>query len=178
MKLKALMEEELANLRIADEEEDLVCDPDKTEEVKEEFKLCLVGKVLTNGAVHFPSMRSVLAELLHPIEGVSITDLEDKRVLFRLYNELDLWRVTNGIPWFFNRHLILFHRLEKGEDPMMVTLFYTNFWVQIHNLPIGSMSVGMANRLGDFIGKFLEYDTSIIAKGVKRDMRIKVCLDV
>ncbi|MFQ6647653.1 hypothetical protein Gotur_021131 [Gossypium turneri] len=40
------MEEELANLNIVDEE-----------------KLCLVGRVLTNSVVHFPSMRNTFADL-------------------------------------------------------------------------------------------------------------------
>ncbi|KAH1121889.1 hypothetical protein J1N35_005049 [Gossypium stocksii] len=43
-------------------------------------------------------------------------------------------QVLNGAPWTFNNHLLVIHHLEDGEDPM---------------------------KLGDFIGKFLEYDGSI-----------------
>lgn len=41
------MEDELVNLRLVDEEDDPVCDPNEVEEVEEEFNFCLVGKVLT-----------------------------------------------------------------------------------------------------------------------------------
>lgn len=95
-----------------------------------------------------------------------------------IYNKLDLKRVINGTPWCFSRHLLQFHRLEKGENPMQVPLFFFNFWVQIHNFPVGSMSVGMEKQLGDFIGNFIDYDSSIIMKGEQKYMTIRVCLDV
>ncbi|PPS15623.1 hypothetical protein GOBAR_AA04946 [Gossypium barbadense] len=65
------MEDELTNLNVADDEEDPISDQEYREEIDDEFRLCLVGKVLINSAVHFPFMRTVLAELWHPIEGVS-----------------------------------------------------------------------------------------------------------
>lgn len=172
------IEEEFANLSIANEEDEPIWDQEEEEDNEDENNSCLVGKVLTNSAVHFILMRSVLAELWHPIEGVTISKMEDKRILFRFYNELDIARVIVGMPWFFNRHLILFHRLQKEEDPIRVPLIFTMFWVQIHDLPIGSMSTYMAAQLGNFLGKFLKYETVIISMGTKKYMRIKVQTDV
>ncbi|KAG8473252.1 hypothetical protein CXB51_035234 [Gossypium anomalum] len=103
------MEEDLANLSIGDKEEDLLLEQDEEEGYENDFYMCLVGKILTNGIVHFPSMRNVLAELWHLI------GIEEKRTLFLFYNELDLKRVIDSMPWFFNRHLIISHRLEKME---------------------------------------------------------------
>lgn len=59
----ASMTEELASLSIADEEDEHVHDQEEEEEGEEEFNLCLIGKVLTNSAVHFPSLRLVLSKL-------------------------------------------------------------------------------------------------------------------
>ncbi|MBA0867770.1 hypothetical protein Goshw_003827 [Gossypium schwendimanii] len=42
----------------------------------------------------------------------------------------------------------------KGEDPMEVPLVFTNFWVQIHDLPSGLMFKDMARQFRNFIGKF------------------------
>ncbi|MBA0845366.1 hypothetical protein Goarm_022139 [Gossypium armourianum] len=42
-----------------------------------------------------------------------ISDLGEKQYLFRFYN-----KVVNGVPWAFNNHLLVFHRLENNEDPM------------------------------------------------------------
>lgn len=67
---------------------------------------------------------------------------------------------------------------EEGERSIAVPLFFSNFWVQIHKLPDGSMSEGMARQLGNFIGQFLEYDAKILTKGFQKIMRIRVCIDV
>lgn len=82
------------------------------------------------------------------------------------------------MPWFFNRNLIVFHQLVRGEDPSIVLLWETVFWVQIHNLPNGFMTEGMARQIGDFISRFLEYDTSLVTKGFGQYMRIRVSIDV
>ncbi|MBA0874273.1 hypothetical protein Goshw_014467 [Gossypium schwendimanii] len=148
------MEDELENLNLEYEEEEAIYGQE--EEKIEEFRYCLVGRVLTESAIHFPSMKNVLAELWHPIESVAITKIEDKRILSRFYNEIDIQRVVNDIPWFFNRYMIIFHRLMKGKNSLQ----------------------GMAQQLGNFIGVFLGYDTLFATKGEKQYMRIRVNLDV
>ncbi|KAH1075468.1 hypothetical protein J1N35_027796 [Gossypium stocksii] len=145
------------------------------------YDLCLVGRVLTDSVVHFPSLKNTLVDLWHPLRGVSISEMENKRIrriLFRFYSEIDLKRVLDGLPWFFNRHLILFHRLTEGEDPDSVPLWYSAFWVQIHNLPVGVTSEGTARQFGDFVRKFLEYDTSLVTRGGGSFMRVRVSIDV
>lgn len=82
------------------------------------------------------------------------------------------------MPWFFNKHLIIFHYLIKREDHVQVLLDYTTFWVQIHNLSLGLMSEGLARQFGNFIGRFIEYDVALTTKGVRKFMRIKICLGV
>ncbi|KAH1130789.1 hypothetical protein J1N35_002167 [Gossypium stocksii] len=142
------MEEDLIDLNLDDLEDDPIVRINEIGEDDDEFRLCLVGRVLTNSSIHFPSLRNVLSELRHPIKGVTITEIKAKRILFRLYNEVDLKRLMDEIPWFFNSHLIVFHKLLRGEDPLTVLLQHINFWVQVHNLPSRSMSEGMARQLG------------------------------
>lgn len=61
---------------------------------------------------------------------------------------------------------------------MTVPLSFSEFWVQIHELPPGLMSVTMAMQFGNFIGSFIKYDTTVPALGVLKFLRIKVRLDV
>ncbi|KAK5824816.1 hypothetical protein PVK06_019600 [Gossypium arboreum] len=119
-------------------------------------------------------MRNILAELWHPLEGVSITEIEEKRIMFRFYNEIDLKRVMDEIPSFFNMHLIIFHRLTRGEDPVQIPLFHANFWVQIHSLLLGFMSEGMARYFRNFIREFIEYVAALVTRGVRKFMLEKL----
>ncbi|KAK5817476.1 hypothetical protein PVK06_022400 [Gossypium arboreum] len=141
------------------------------------YDLCLVGRVLTDSVVNFPSLKNTLADLWHLLRGVAISELEGKQILFKFYSDIDLNRVMDGKPWFFNRRLIIFHRLTGGEDPITVPLWDTAFRVQIHNLPIGFVTEGMARQFGDFIVVFLKYDASMVARGISKFMRIRVLIN-
>ncbi|MBA0817944.1 hypothetical protein Gohar_027852, partial [Gossypium harknessii] len=136
--------EELASLSILDDEEDLI----QTNEMRMQW-------------------RRILGRLWHPLGVVSITDIGEKRSLFQFYHELDLKRVLQGMPWFFNRHLILFYQLVHGEDSLQVPLVFSEFWVQVHNSPMGIMSKGMARQFGNFIGQILDYDAGFVIREIK-----------
>ncbi|MBA0849139.1 hypothetical protein Goshw_012043 [Gossypium schwendimanii] len=92
--------------------------------------------------------------------GISISDLGEKRFLFWSYVEVDIARVIQGSPWTFSNHLLVFHRLEKGEDPLQVLLYYVDFWVQVHDLPVGFYNEQLARRGSNEIGCVLEGNTT------------------
>ncbi|KAG8500486.1 hypothetical protein CXB51_002742 [Gossypium anomalum] len=76
------MEEELASLSLLDEEE--------------------VAFQEEEGVID-PSFQFYL---WHPIGGIYIIDLGNKRYLFQFFNEVDVQRVISGTPWFFNRKFL------------------------------------------------------------------------
>ncbi|PPR88323.1 hypothetical protein GOBAR_AA32369 [Gossypium barbadense] len=88
-----------------------------------------------------------MADLWHPIGGISITDLGKKRVLFQFFYKVDMNRVLERTSWSFNNHLLLMHKIQLGKDSSMLPLIYAEFWVQIHGLPLGLMSEAMRNSL-------------------------------
>ncbi|MBA0608547.1 hypothetical protein Godav_020752, partial [Gossypium davidsonii] len=61
---------------------------------------------------------NTLANVWHPIGGVVISDLGEKRFLFKLFHDVDIDKVIKGAPWTFNNHLLVFLRLLEDEDPM------------------------------------------------------------
>lgn len=61
---------------------------------------------------------------------------------------------------------------------MFVPLVFSNWWIQIHDLPLDFYRDSMAVQFGNFIGRFLEYDTKQLAIGNMNYMRIRVQLDV
>ncbi|MBA0751815.1 hypothetical protein Gogos_000715 [Gossypium gossypioides] len=119
-----------------------------------------------------------MADLWHRIGGIFILDLGEKRYLFQFFYEMEKNRVLKGIPSFFNNHLLLMHKNQPRENPLLVPLLSDEFWVQVHDLPPGLMSATMAHQFGSFLGTFLEYDAIIPTRGVQIFMRIKVWLDV
>ncbi|MBA0664969.1 hypothetical protein Goklo_004897, partial [Gossypium klotzschianum] len=96
-------------------------------------------------------MRAVMANLWHPLAGISITEVGEKRFVFQFYCEMDFDRVVKGAPWTFNNHLLVFHHLKHGDDPL---------------------------EFGDFIGNFVDYDVKAIAGRLRNYMRIRVKIDI
>lgn len=60
-----------------------------------------------------------------------------------------------------------------GEVPNEVPLNDIALWLQIYKLPYDTFSEAMGRSLGNYIGKFLEYDTPW-----KKFMRVRVELDI
>ncbi|MBA0753514.1 hypothetical protein Gogos_021582 [Gossypium gossypioides] len=61
------MEEKLANLNIDEIEDIPVRSVEEEIRFYEDYNLCLVGRVLTESVVHFPSLRNMSADLWHPL---------------------------------------------------------------------------------------------------------------
>ncbi|MBA0842187.1 hypothetical protein Goarm_002031, partial [Gossypium armourianum] len=172
------MENELAQLSINDEEEEIIHIPiDPNRENRGEI-FQLVGCFLTASTIHFPAMKSTMANLWHPVKGVRICDLGEKRYLFQFFHAMDMNRVLKGSPWTFNNHLLVLYKLELGEDPLQIPLVLTPFWVQIYNIPTGLFSDSLAVQLGNFLGNFMEHDISLLGKGNRNFMRIRVQIDI
>ncbi|PPS05347.1 hypothetical protein GOBAR_AA15318 [Gossypium barbadense] len=88
------MEEGIANLKLMDEEKEKF--NEESAMVEWNYQYCLVGPCLTDSVVHFPSLRNTMADLWHPIAGICISDLGDKRYLFQFFHEVDIKRVISA----------------------------------------------------------------------------------
>lgn len=74
-------------------------------------------------------------------------------------------RVVNGTGWTFNNHLLTIHCLQKWEDQLKVPLIFAYFQTQVHDVPIGLRNESLARQLGDFLGKFVEYNSASLGRG-------------
>ncbi|KAK5836445.1 hypothetical protein PVK06_012234 [Gossypium arboreum] len=90
----AVMENDLATLQISEAEDDEILIVAALTTPKPLYDLCLVGFFMAS-VIHFPAMRTALANLWHPlgVGDVPITDLGDKRFLFQFF-----YRVVTGAP--------------------------------------------------------------------------------
>ncbi|PPR94804.1 hypothetical protein GOBAR_AA25865 [Gossypium barbadense] len=121
------METELAGLTINEEEDEILEIPVDPVLGKEMSEFQLVSCFLTASIIYFPAMKSTMANLWHPVRGVQIRDLGDKRYLFQFFHIMDMERVIKGSPWTFNNHLLVLYKLQWGEDPLKVPLIFTPF---------------------------------------------------
>ncbi|MBA0594235.1 hypothetical protein Gorai_011147, partial [Gossypium raimondii] len=172
------IDDSIADLSLEYDEDETIQFGAESSESETLYANCFVGMFLTSSVVNFQAMRLTLANFWHPIEGVSISNLGNERFLFKFYFEVDVNKVEKNGSWNFNSHLLVLHRLKEEEDPLSVQLNWVDFWMLIHDLPLGFMSEAVARQLGSFIGVFLEYDASTTQLGYKRIMMLNVRIDV
>ncbi|CAN1786969.1 Uncharacterized protein At4g02000 [Linum perenne] len=119
-----------------------------------------------------------MAGVWRPGRKMEIEDIGNKLILFRFNHSIDLRRVVDSGPWTFDQSLLILRELKEGETPESVELCYADFWIQVRDLPAGLYSMTVGRALGDYIGKFLEYDPNSLYGGPDSYMRIRVRVDV
>ncbi|MFQ6651734.1 hypothetical protein Gotur_023940 [Gossypium turneri] len=82
------MVDDLVNLRLSNEEEDAFQEDAK--KIERDIKFSLVRTCLTNSVLHFPSLRNTMTDLWHPIGGIAITNIGEKRYSFKFFHTVDM----------------------------------------------------------------------------------------
>ncbi|MBA0746461.1 hypothetical protein Gogos_008980 [Gossypium gossypioides] len=92
------MEDYIASFSLEEVEEDSIQLGVESVDNGISYANCFARMFLTSSVVHFQAMRSTLANVWHHIGGVSISDLENDRFLFRFYFKVDVdWVERNGL---------------------------------------------------------------------------------
>ncbi|GMI89810.1 hypothetical protein HRI_002650300 [Hibiscus trionum] len=73
---------DLAGLTINTGEDEILQDDVADSDPKLSYENCFVGSFLTSSVIHFVSMRATLANVWHPLRGISIFDLSEGILLF------------------------------------------------------------------------------------------------
>ncbi|TXG72874.1 hypothetical protein EZV62_001453 [Acer yangbiense] len=122
--------------------------------------LCLVGKVLTSKVVNKDAFRDVLKRIWRVNGGVEIEPIEDNIFEFQFTNLEARQRVFSGGPWRFDNAIILLEEPTRSGEIANMEFNRTEFWVQIHNLPLLCMSEGIGLFLGRMIGDMVQPSVS------------------
>ncbi|CAH9129274.1 unnamed protein product [Cuscuta epithymum] len=138
----------------------------------------MVGTITSEKSVRFSQFRDIMASVWKPKNGVSITEIGPRRYVFQFYNEEDVTRVVEEGPWLFDQNLIVMSRLKEGDIPMSVPLNKADFWVQVHDIPVGYFTTENAERIGNFLGIFIKVDDNNFSENWESFMRIRVCIDL
>lgn len=96
-----------------------------------------------------------MPEFMRPVCQMSIKEVDDNMYLFQFFHPRDMERVLKKGPWSFDGHLLVLGILQQGSTPKSVSLNHIPFWVQVHDVPIGCMSITAGKQLGNFVGEYI-----------------------
>ncbi|XP_031092274.1 uncharacterized protein LOC115996968 [Ipomoea triloba] len=151
---------------------------DFTLDQEEDLRFSLVGKLITDKTVKFPFMRDTMATVWRPGKGMAVKELTNNIFLFQFFHEIDVQRILNDGPWSFEKNLLILTRFQPNISPLTMDLNRTDFWIQVHDLPMGFFPEKTAKAIGDFIGKFVCTDENSFDGWGRSHLRIRVSIDV
>jgi hypothetical protein len=161
-----------------DEEEDLNFVVEEDTDEQHDMNLCLVGRFVHDRPIRFNSMKVCLADVWRPVKSMAVKEASQGLYLFKFFHPLDMEEVLKGGPWTFDNFTLIIERLKIGVALHDIPLFHVNFWVQIHDVPIGMMIEKVGKGLANYIGEFVEYDKNNNTSFWRKYMRVKVRVDV
>ncbi|CAN0871075.1 hypothetical protein LINGRAHAP2_LOCUS9740 [Linum grandiflorum] len=175
----ATLEQDLSLLTLEEEEVDEGTEIQELEEIvgDEGFALCAIGKILTNKPINFVMFQNRIADIWRPYKGIQISKLEEDRILFRFFHELDLRWVLENSPWTYESCLIVMAEIQQGQVPMQISLVSTEFWVQGYKMPSSYCTAAVGRVVGDHVGKFVAMDEEHKFTLAEPYMRVRVQLD-
>ncbi|KAH7863008.1 hypothetical protein Vadar_012099 [Vaccinium darrowii] len=99
----------------ADEEEDILLEPEVHQRALERCSFSLVGKVLTHKSVNSVALKDTMKKVWGVKDEVSIIDVESNLFLFRFSSEVHMHRVIAEGPWSFDNQLRIGEVLDVDE---------------------------------------------------------------
>lgn len=82
-------------------------------------------------------------------------------------------------PWYIMNHLISLQYWIPEVSVYEVDYSRVSFWVQLHGMPLGTMTIKNATRLLERFGEVLEVENALVDGNLYRDfMSVRVQVDV
>ncbi|KAK4434172.1 hypothetical protein Salat_0579900 [Sesamum alatum] len=122
------------------------------------YQLTLVGRLLSHRSGNFEALRNLLQNLIRPVRGMLCNMISEDRFCLVFNHQEDLRRALAMRPWTFDRNLILLQRVAPGEDPTTISLDWSPFFVNIHDLCYGQRSLDVVCYIGSSLGKWEDAD--------------------
>lgn len=134
-------------------------------------ELTLVGCIISNCALNFKAVKSIFHTSWNLRPNLQISSVEYNKFSCTFNKESDRDRILNASPWAFKGHTIVLKPWSPSVTISEIDFTYSPFWVQIHNIPPNRQNLDNAQKLGAFIGDFVEYDNR---QTLKNFLRVRV----
>ena len=165
----------VSNLRLDEEEEQILDFDTINPNYEKTVSLLLIGKLLTERSFNVEAFKRTITTVWEPIHGLVIRALRPNLFAFQFFHWRDMMKVLNGCPWNFDNMLVLLKEADGDEPPDQVTLNQSPFWVRLKNLPFNMRSDNVVKALIGNMGDIIEIEEDVLGFG--RFRRVKVMLD-
>ncbi|RYR32887.1 hypothetical protein Ahy_A10g047413 [Arachis hypogaea] len=118
--------------------------------------LNVVGKLISDKEINFKTCKNALLEMWGNPQGVAVTDIGRKKILFSFKDRKKGLQIIQNGPWNVKGNMINLRLWREGESVFEVDHDFMEFWIQVHGIPLEFMEKETARLIGEMLGVLVE----------------------
>ena len=143
-----------------------------------EGKFLLAARFFTGRVLNIEAIARTFKILWHTKKGFEARDMGDHCVLFVFSEQSDVDRVLAGEPWSFDKNLVALKRIRRQSEMKGLVYDSACFWIQVHNLPISSLKLHVAQNIVSVAGEVIHMEGGEEDFESSHFVRVRVRLDI
>ncbi|OVA03991.1 protein of unknown function DUF4283 [Macleaya cordata] len=112
-----------------------------------DWRKSIVVKLPTNRSLPIGILRELLQSAWNPTSTMSVKEFYDGAYLIHFKELADLDAMIDGAPWSIHDDLLLYERCDQNKLPSDYTFSKSEFWVQLHGLPIEYLTPAAIHKI-------------------------------
>lgn len=162
------------------EQEDEIIEVEEYSNKGEKFaQRTSVRKILFEKVLNRVAAKTIIAKAWGEPKGLKVVDMGPNIFMFTFKDKKETQDVLRRGPWYIMNHLISLQYWIPEVCTHEVDYSGVSFWVQLHGMPLGTMTTKNATRLMERFGEVREVENSLVDGNLYRDfMRVRVLLNV
>ncbi|XP_023892297.1 uncharacterized protein LOC112004301 [Quercus suber] len=137
----------------------------------------IAARFTTKRAINVDSIARTFTPLWRATKGFKIQKIGDHEILFSFDTKEEVDRILSSAPWSFDKHLVAMQRYDHDSPLEDLKFERTNFWVQVHGLPLKYMTIAAAEKICGVVGEVITQSEQKLYDG-GNFIRVKVAVDI
>ncbi|XP_042972731.1 uncharacterized protein LOC122304523 [Carya illinoinensis] len=139
---------------------------------------CIVGRAMVEKMVNSKAFRTTMSQIWRLQGWVKFKEIGDQSFLIEFQELADKEKVLGGRPWFFDRCLLSLQEIDAKVSINSMQFRFEPFWVQLHNLPLATMTEEVGIQFVESIGHVIRVDAEVDARAWGHCLRVRVAVDL
>ncbi|XP_072058121.1 uncharacterized protein [Arachis hypogaea] len=141
--------------------------------------LNVVGKLISDKEINFKTCKNALLGMWGNPQGVAVTDIGWKKMLFSFKDRKKGLQIIQNGPWNVKGNMVNLRLWREGESVFEVDHDFMEFWIQVHGIPHDFMDKETGILIGKMLGVLTEAEDPRSDGVLRRPyLRIRVSINI
>lgn len=115
-------------------------------------KCLLIGKILSNKSFPRALVKDILIKAWNVLNEIEVASVDKNVFVFTFKHEADVRRAWDRRPWMVKGEHLILKRFSLDISAYEVDFSTTEFWIQVHGLPLNRRSEENLLKIGSTAG--------------------------